>query len=163
VRRGPKFINLRVYARIGSRPEMAASAPDRAVGLIAASRQRPELREQDEENRLSIVRPLDALAAIADTVDIRCAVAIYRTSRRRRAIGRGRGVFPRAPLRPPTQFAVTHCSLPSAPRPGVSRSVPLSSICATRTRSTWWRMRAPPISSPVDGYSSALAAAHPSR
>jgi hypothetical protein len=34
---------------------------------------------------------------------------------------------------------------------------------ATRTHSTWWRTPAPPISSPADGYSSASAAARPSR
>ena len=60
-----------------------------------------------EEDRLSFVRTLDALAAIADALGRGRAAAIDRPRRRRRGAGRGRRLFPRPSLRPPARFALS--------------------------------------------------------
>jgi alkanesulfonate monooxygenase SsuD/methylene tetrahydromethanopterin reductase-like flavin-dependent oxidoreductase (luciferase family) len=70
-----------------------------------------------EEDRLPLVRALDALAAIADALGGRRAPAIHRPGRRGRGAGRGRGLFPRPSLRPPARFAVSRFWRPSARRP----------------------------------------------
>src|ERR1700677_545039 len=62
-----------------------------------------------EENRFSVVRALDALAAIANAFSGGYAPAIHRSRCRGRGARRGRSLFPRAPLRPTARVA-----LPSA-------------------------------------------------
>src|SRR6202042_1602757 len=59
-----------------------------------------------EEDRFSLVRALDALPAIADSFGSRRAAAIHRSGCRRGGAGRGRGLFPRSPFRPPARFAL---------------------------------------------------------
>ena len=59
-----------------------------------------------ETHRLPLLRPLDAIAAVADALGVRCAAAIDRARRRGRGARRRRGLFPRPSLRPPARLAV---------------------------------------------------------
>ena len=59
-----------------------------------------------EKHRLPLLRPLDAVAAVADAVGVRRAAAIDRPCRRGRGARRRRRLFPRASLRPPARLAV---------------------------------------------------------
>ena len=59
-----------------------------------------------EEDRLPVLRPLDALAAVRHAVRRRCAAAVDRPRRRRRGARRRRRLFPRASFRPPARLAV---------------------------------------------------------
>src|SRR6266853_522122 len=58
-----------------------------------------------EEDRLSLVRALDALVAITDALGRRDTPAIHRLGRCRRGIGRGRSLFSGPSLRAPTRLA----------------------------------------------------------
>src|SRR5262245_66445154 len=58
-----------------------------------------------EKNRLSLVRPLDPVAAVADPLGLRRAAAIDRARGRGRAARRRRRLFPGASLRPPARLA----------------------------------------------------------
>ncbi|CAA9394523.1 MAG: Alkanal monooxygenase alpha chain, partial [uncultured Nocardioides sp.] len=53
-----------------------------------------------EEHRVPVVRPLDAVAAVADALGLRHAAAVHRPRRGGRGAGGGRRVLPGAPLRP---------------------------------------------------------------
>src|SRR4051794_14275711 len=59
-----------------------------------------------EKNRLSLLRPLVAIAAVAGAVGFGRAAAIDRACRRGRGARRGRGLFPGASLRAPARLAV---------------------------------------------------------
>src|SRR5207237_3060667 len=80
---------------------------------FASSRPRPTLFPKNtphihlhETHRLPLLRPLDAIAAVADALRVRCAAAIDRARRRGRGARRRRGLFPRPSLRPPARLAV---------------------------------------------------------
>src|SRR5262245_25916200 len=60
----------------------------------------------DEEDRFSLVRTLDALAAIADPLGRGHAAAIDRPRRRRRGTGGGRSLLPGPSLCPPARLAL---------------------------------------------------------
>src|SRR5215204_702548 len=60
-----------------------------------------------ETHRLPLLRPLDAVAAVAGALGLRCAQAIDRARRRGRGAGRGRGLLPGASLRAPARLAVS--------------------------------------------------------
>ena len=85
---------------------------------------------------------------------------LYISHHRRRRRWR---LFPRPSLRPPARLALPAARGDRREDQAASRSAPRSSTCATRTRSTWPRMPARPISSPAGACSSASAAARPSR
>ena len=59
-----------------------------------------------EEDRVPVVRPLDAVAAVADAVGVGRAAPVHRPGRRRRGARGRRRVLPGAPLRPPAGLAV---------------------------------------------------------
>ena len=60
-----------------------------------------------EADRVLIVRPLDALAAVADPLGVGCPAAVHRPRSRRRGARCGRGVLPGAPLRQPAFLAIS--------------------------------------------------------
>src|SRR6185312_13085430 len=60
-----------------------------------------------EEDRLSLVRALDAFVAITDPLGRGYALAIHRPRCRRRRAWRRRGLFPGPSLRPPARFAIS--------------------------------------------------------
>ena len=59
-----------------------------------------------EKDRLPLIRPLVAFAAVADAIGFRRPAAIDRPRRRRRGARRGRGLLPGASLRPPARLAL---------------------------------------------------------
>ena len=59
-----------------------------------------------EKNRLPLLRPLDAFAAVADADGVRRSAAIDRPGGRRRGTRRRRGLLPCASLRPPARLAL---------------------------------------------------------
>ena len=116
-----------------------------------------------EEDRLSLVRALDALVAIADPLGRGHAAAIHRAGRRRRGAGRGRRLFPGPSFRPPARLALPAAGgrrredQPHRDRHGGDRHALREPALHGRGR------RVPPISSPAGGCSSASAEARPSR
>ena len=114
-----------------------------------------------EADRIPLVRPLDAVAALADAVGARRAAAVDRAGGRGRGARRGRRLLPRPSLRPAARRRPSRCWRRSARAPAASRSARRSSTCATRTRSTWPRTRAPPTSSPAAGCSSGISRGSP--
>ena len=59
-----------------------------------------------EENRLSVVRTLDALQPVADAFCVRYPLAVHRSGGRRGGTRRGRRIFPRPSLRPTARLAI---------------------------------------------------------
>src|ERR1700760_2475797 len=95
--------------RSSARRKACAKGEPRA---IARSRREARSRKTDrasstadtvpyEENRLPLVRPLVAVAAIADAIGLGHPAAIDRIGGRRGAAWRGRRLFPGPSLRPP--------------------------------------------------------------
>ena len=128
-------------------PEAASGAPaDCRIPNVA--RLTPH-----EEDRLPLLRPLDALAAVADPLGGRRAAAVHRSGGRRPRSWARTGPISASTISPASSPRRFRCSPRSAPRPAASRSARRSSICATRTRCTWPRTPARPTSSPAGGCS----------
>src|SRR5262249_58558441 len=67
-----------------------------------------------EKDRLPVIRPLDAFAAVADAVGVRRAVAVDRLGRCGRRAWRGRGLFPCPSFRTAARLTVSaYCWLRS--------------------------------------------------
>ena len=76
-----------------------------SLGKIAPGRRRRGC--VCEEDRVSVLRPLDGVAVVAGALRLRRADPVARAGRRGRGGGRRRRVLPRAPLRAPARIAVS--------------------------------------------------------
>src|SRR5262245_43121327 len=65
------------------------------------------LRPAYEDDRLSLLRPLDAVVAVRNPLGRRHAAAVDRSRRRGGRARRRRGLFPRPPFRPPARLALS--------------------------------------------------------
>src|SRR4029078_4475719 len=73
--------------------------------LIAGNKEKRYLYAR-ETRRLSLLRPLDSVAAVAAADSVGRAAAIDGARGGGGGTRRGRGVFPRSSFRPPARFAV---------------------------------------------------------
>src|SRR5690625_3084174 len=64
-------------------------------------------RPNREEDRVPLLRPLDALTAIPGSLGGRCVGPIHRARRSGRSLRCRRGIFSGAPFRPPTRLSVS--------------------------------------------------------
>ena len=152
---GPAPVRIPTHSIGGVCP----SAPRSRSGPHA---DRPENR-MGEEDRVPVVRALDAVAPLAGPHGGGRAAPVDRAGRGRRGAGRRRRLLPRASLRPASSRRRSRSSRPSARARSGSRLGRPSSTCATRTRCTWSRTRGRPTSSPAVGSNWVSAAGHRSR
>src|SRR5690349_15703660 len=86
-----------------SPPVLAPGAADPVCdGATPVSTPRPA----HEKDRLSLLRPLDAVGPVADAVGRRRPLAVHRSRRRGGGARCRRGLFPRPSLRPPARLAL---------------------------------------------------------